>query len=227
MLPAYLDTPPRSRTSIRSTWLGTGAATAVLVVLAAVVWATLLHRHDAGSPDAQYLSALKDSGLADRLQLRRQRGGPWQAGVQATRRRRPAAGAGRGQVRGRRLLPEVFAGFHVLETATVSGTFVLIETSKPYLSSIESDGTTMPRSARLLRYRQRHTSHGEERQGRDTRVYATRRGPRQRRQLARSRSRFPITEGEDRYVLSVGHRGEFSYSFEQLQRGGVEIHLGE
>ena len=37
----------------------------------------------------------------------------------------------------------------------------------------------------------------------------------------------PITEGEDRYVVSVSHRGEFSYSFDQLQRGGVEIHLGE
>ena len=29
--------------------------------------ATLLHRHDGGSPDAQYLSALKDSGLADKF----------------------------------------------------------------------------------------------------------------------------------------------------------------
>ncbi len=38
---------------------------------------------------------------------------------------------------------------------------------------------------------------------------------------------FPITEGQDRYVVSVGRRGEFSYSFDQLRGGGVEIHLGE
>jgi len=38
---------------------------------------------------------------------------------------------------------------------------------------------------------------------------------------------FPITEGQDRYVVSVGHRGEFVYDFERLRRGGVEIHLGE
>jgi hypothetical protein len=37
---------------------------------------------------------------------------------------------------------------------------------------------------------------------------------------------LPVTEGEDRYVVSVSHRGEFSYSFDQMQRG-VEIHLGD
>ena len=28
---------------------------------------------------------------------------------------------------------------------------------------------------------------------------------------------FPVTEGQDRYVVSVGRRGEFSYTFEQLR----------
>ena len=37
---------------------------------------------------------------------------------------------------------------------------------------------------------------------------------------------FPVTEGQDRYVVSVGRRGEFSYTFEQLQTHGVQIHLG-
>ena len=37
---------------------------------------------------------------------------------------------------------------------------------------------------------------------------------------------FPVTEGQDRYVVSVGRRGEFSYTFEQLRAGGIEIHLG-
>jgi hypothetical protein len=37
---------------------------------------------------------------------------------------------------------------------------------------------------------------------------------------------FPITEGQDRYVVSVGRRGEFSYSFEQLRSHGVQIRLG-
>ena len=63
-LPAYLEIPSRSRTSIRRTWLTTGAATAVLVMLAAVIWAVLLPRHESRSPDADYLSALKDSRFA-------------------------------------------------------------------------------------------------------------------------------------------------------------------
>jgi hypothetical protein len=37
---------------------------------------------------------------------------------------------------------------------------------------------------------------------------------------------FPITEGQDRYVVSVGHRGEFSYTFAQLQNNGIAIQLG-
>ena len=43
---------------------------------------------------------------------------------------------------------------------------------------------------------------------------------------ARSPFSFPVTEGQDRYVVSVGHRGDFSYTFNQLQRQGVEIRLG-
>jgi hypothetical protein len=37
---------------------------------------------------------------------------------------------------------------------------------------------------------------------------------------------FPVTEGQERYVVSVGHRGDFSYSFVQLRSEGVRIHLG-
>jgi hypothetical protein len=37
---------------------------------------------------------------------------------------------------------------------------------------------------------------------------------------------FPVTEGQDRYVVTVSHRGEFSYTFEQLQHHGVQIRLG-
>ena len=37
---------------------------------------------------------------------------------------------------------------------------------------------------------------------------------------------FPITEGQDRYVVSVSHRGDFIYTFNQLARQGVRIRLG-
>jgi Protein of unknown function (DUF732) len=226
MLPAYLDTPPRSRTSIRSTWLGTGMATAVLVVLAAVIWAVLLPHHNAGSRDADYLSVLKDSGLADgfnsdanavahgrRVCRQLEDGGP-QQGLAADKFAVDA------------FCPQFSEGFRVLETATASGTFVLIDTRKEYVSSITSDGTkcrgtqgysdvgggtpviVKNSKGEILTSTSLDDGHGDD-------------------VNCRFAFTFPITEGEDRYVLSVGHRGEFSYSFEQLQRGGIEIHLGE
>ncbi len=225
LLPAFLDTPPRSKTSIRSTWLGTGVATAVLVVLAAVVWATLLHRHDGGSPDAQYLSALKDSGLADKFSsdanavaharqvCKQLDDGGSQQGLAADKFAVDA------------FCPKFSQGFHVLETATVAGTFVLAESSKPYLSSIDSDGSTC------------HGVHGYSDIGRGTQVMvkngkgdilaSTTLGDGHGSDVTCTFSfSLPVTEGEDRYVVSVSHRGEFSYSFDQLQRG-VEIHLGD
>jgi hypothetical protein len=225
-LPAYLQIPSRSRTSIRRTWLTTGAATAVLVMLAAVIWAVLLPRHESRSPDADYLSALKDSrfagsfdseanALAHGRQVCKQlgEGGP-QQGPPADKLAVDA------------LCPQFSEGFHILETIDVSASFVLIETSKPYASSIASDGTRC------------HGVHGYSDIGGGTQVIVRN----DKGEILTSTSlgegrgddvncrfsfHFPVTEGQDRYVLSVGHRGEFTYSFEQLRRGGIEIHLGE
>ena len=226
LLPSYLETPPRSKTSIRSTWMGTGAATAVLVVLAAVIWPVLLRHGDARSPDADYLSSLKDSGLAagfnsDANALAHGRqvckqledGGP-QQGVAADKFAVDA------------FCPRFSEGFHILETANASGTFVLIDTAKEFVSSIESDEGKC------------HGIHGYSDIGSGTQVMV-KNGKGEILASAplgeghgddvncRFAFSFPITEGQDRYVVSVGHRGEFSYSFEQLQHGGVEIHLGE
>jgi Protein of unknown function (DUF732) len=226
LLPAHLDTPSRSKTSIRSTWLGTGAATAVLVVLAAVIWALRLPLGTPGSPDADFLSELKDSGFADQFNsdanaLAHGRhvckqlddGGP-QQGVAADKLAVDA------------FCPRFSEGFRVLETANASATFVLMDTSKEYVSSIASDEGKC------------HGVHGYSDIGGGTQVMVKNgkgeilasaslgegHGDEVNCRFAFS---FPITDGQDRYVVSVGHRGEFSYSFEQLRRGGVEIHLGE
>ncbi|OBA97252.1 hypothetical protein A5662_17035 [Mycobacteriaceae bacterium 1482268.1] len=226
LLPAYLDVPSRSKTSVRSTWLGTGIATAVLVASAAVIWAVQLPHHDAESPDAEYLSALKDSGLvtgfnsdanalahARSICRRLEDGGP-QQGLAADKLAVDA------------FCPRFSEGFRVLETAEASATFVLIDETKEYVSSIESDGTNC------------HGVYGYSDIGSGTQVMvkngkgeilaSTSLGEGHGDDInCRFTFRFPITEGQDRYVVSVGHRGEFSFSFEQLRRGGVEIRLGE
>jgi hypothetical protein len=226
MLPAYLDTPPRSRTSIRSTWLGTGIATAVLVVLAAVIWAVLLPRHNAGSRDADYLSVLKDSGLADGFNSDANAVAHGRQVCRQLEDGGPQQGRAADKFAVDAFCPQFSEGFRVLETATASGTFVLIDTRQGYVSSITSDGTKC------------HGMHGYSDLGGGTQVIVKN----GRGEIIASTTlgdghgdgancrfgfTFPITEGQDRYVLSVGHRGEFSYSFEQLQRGAIEIHLGD
>lgn len=37
---------------------------------------------------------------------------------------------------------------------------------------------------------------------------------------------FQITEGEDRYVVTVSHRGDMGYSFTDLKANGVALQLG-
>lgn len=225
LLPAYLDLPMRARTSIRSTWLATGGATVVLVMLAAVSWALFQPRHNSSSPDAEYLSALKDSGLANSYnsdanalahgrQVCKQLddGGP-QQGLAADKLAVDA------------FCPKFSEGFHVLETATATGTFILIDTAKEYVSSITSDGTTC-RGA----YGYADIGSGTQvivKNGKGEILAATSLGEGHGDDVnCKFSFTFPITEGQDRYVLSVGHRGEFSYTFGQLQRG-VEVHLGE
>jgi hypothetical protein len=226
LLPAYLDVSPGSRTSIRSTWLGTGIATAVLVVVAAVSWAVLHPRLTQRSPDTEYLAALKDSGFADSFnsdanalahgrQVCRQLddGGP-QQGLEADKLAVDA------------FCPQFSQGFRVLETVTASGVFVLLDSAKEYVGSITADGSTC------------HGTRGYSDIGSGTQVTvkngkgeilaSTALGEGHGDDTAcRFAFSFPITEGQDRYVVSVGHRGEFVYDFEQLRRGGLEIHLGE
>jgi hypothetical protein len=226
LLPAYLDIPSRSKTSIRSTWLTTGGVTAVLVMSAAIIWAVLLPHHKPVSIDADFLSALKDSGFADQFnsdenalahgrQVCKQLddGGP-QQGVAADKLAVDA------------FCPRFSEGFRILETATASGTFVLIDESNTYVSSIESVQGKC------------HGVHGYSDIGSGTQVMvkngkgeiiaSTSLGEGHGDEVdCRFSFSFPITDGQDRYVVSVGHRGEFSYNFEQLRRGGVEIHLGE
>jgi hypothetical protein len=192
-----------------------------------VVWGLLLpSRHKPPSPDSTYLAALKDSGLSDQFnsdanalahgrEICRQldSGGP-QQGKAADKLAVDA------------FCPQFSKGFHVLETATAAGTFVLIDTMATQgISSITSDGKSC------------EGADGYSDIGRDTQVTVkngkgeilttTTLGPGHGGAAACTFSfTFAVSEGQDHYVVSVGHRGEFSYSFDQLQRQGVEIQLG-
>jgi hypothetical protein len=122
--------------------------------------------------------------------------------------------------------PRFSEGFHVLETATVSGAFVLTDSaSNEYTRSIETDGSSCVGA-------DGYSDVGPQTQvivknGKGEILSTTTLGPGNGdRSTCTFPFTFPVTEGQERYVVSVGHRGDFSYSFSQLLHHGVRIRLG-
>jgi hypothetical protein len=227
LLPDYLDIPARSRMSIRTSWLGTSAAAAVIVVSALVFWAMHVpHRGQSEPPEKTYLSALQVAGLE----------GQFSSDANAVAHGRQVCrqlddGGAQQGLPADKIAVDIFCpgfaqGFHVLEMATVTGTFVLTgEDSNAVLSSIESDGSTC------------HGVNGYSDIGRNTQLVVkngkgeilgtTTLGDGHGDEGTCTFSfSFPITEGQDRYVVSVSHRGDFIYDYKQLANHGVQIRLG-
>ena len=224
-LPDYIELPV-GRTSIRTTWLGTGAATLIIVMVAVVVWVLLVAaRRSPAPPEVGYLSALNDAGLTSQFNsdenavahgrqvCRRLEDGEPQQGLLADKFAVDA------------FCPQFAHGFRVLETATISGIFVLIDSGGGG-DAIASDGSSC------------QGTDGYSDVGRDTPVLVKNGKGEILASTALGAGKegdsnctfsfnFPLTEGQDRYVISVGRRGEFVYTFEQLRAHGVAIHLGQ
>jgi hypothetical protein len=223
MLPDYVEVPA-TKTSIRLSWPATGATTVIVVLAAAMVWGIQRGREPAPpSPEAGYLSALKDAGLANTFNSD---AGAVAHGRQVCRQLEDG-GAEQGLPADKfavdAFCPKFAEGFHVLESATATGTFVLMDSSG--VGAIATDGTAC------------EGADGFSDIGHDTQV-AVRNGKNEilaTTTLGQGKGdsakcifsfSFPVTEGQDRYVVSVGNRGEFSYSFQQLRAAGIQIHLG-
>jgi hypothetical protein len=207
--------------------LGTAAMTTIVVLVAAMVW-ILQHPHaqSTPSPEANYLSVLRDAGW----------GGAFTSDADAVAHGRqvcaqlddggPQQGLPADKIAVDQFCPRFSDGFRVLETATVSGTFVLVDaTARTGISSISMSGTSCQGTdgfSDIDRNTQLIVKNGE---GKTLAATALGEGHREDGTCTYSFT-FPITEGQDRYVVSVSHRGEFTYSFEQLQRSGVHIRLG-
>jgi hypothetical protein len=227
MLPGYLDVSPPDRHSVRSSWLGTAGMTVIVVLAAGIFWILQHpHRQPTPSPEANYLSVLHDAGWASAFTS--------DADAVAHGRQVCATLADGGAKQGLpadkiavdQFCPQFSDDFRVLETATVSGTFVLIDAmARTGFSSIATTGPSC------------HGTDGYSDIGRDTQVLVksgtgetlattTLGDGHPDRATCTYSFTFPVTDGQDRYVVSVSHRGEFTYTFDQLQRSGVHIRLG-
>jgi hypothetical protein len=223
LLPDYVELPA-ARWSLRSTWLATGAATAVIVTLLAVIGILLSTRpKSAPSPEAGYLSALKNAGLFSQFnsdanavahgrQVCRQLddGGP-QQGVMADKFAVEA------------FCPHFIGGFHILDTITASGVFVL--TDNAGINAIRVDGATCDGADGYSDIKASTPVVVTNDKG-DV-LATTSLGPGQGDAAQCTFTfEFPATEGQEHYVVSLGRRGAFTYSFGRLASQGVHIQLG-
>jgi hypothetical protein len=223
LLPDYVEVPS-ARFSLRSTWLATGAGTAIIVMVLAVLWVLKSpHMTPTPSPEAAYLAALKDSGqfkqfsseanaVAHGRQVCRQldEGGP-QQGVMADKFAVEA------------FCPHFIEGFHILDTITASGVFVL--TDNAGINAIRVDGATCDGADGYSDIKASTPVVVTNDKG-DV-LATTSLGPGQGDAAQCTFTfEFPATEGQERYVVSVGRRGAFTYSFGQLSSKGVHIRLG-
>jgi len=204
-------------------------AVAVIAVVALVgggVGLGLFLTRDRQTVDDKYLADLRQSGLvaefnsdanavAHGKQVCRQLdGGGAQQGLPVDR------------VAVRYYCPKFAEGFHVLETATVKGSFSLLDKSpSEYSTPITVSGSTCSGSggySDIDQGTQVTVKNGKGEVLTTTTLGAGSGG----RYVCTFPFSFQITEGEDRYVVTVSRRGDMSYSFNDLKSTGVALQLG-
>jgi hypothetical protein len=199
-----------------------------VVVLAAVGVGAgiLLARKSTESPDDEYLAALRASGLAGQFASDANA----IAHAKQTCRTLDNGGAQQGlpvdKVAVDAYCPKFSQGFHVLETVTVRGSFTLIDNSPSiYYPSITSSGSSCSGAdgySDIDMGTQVVVKNGK---GEILTTTALGVGTGNRYRCVFPFS-FEITEGQDRYMVSVGRRGEIGYTFTELKNNGVTLNLG-
>lgn len=223
MLPDYIELPA-SRSSIRTTWITTGAVTAIIVMAAAMAWGLLVaHRRPPPPPETGYLAALRDTGLMNQFNSD---ANAIAHGHQVCRRLEdgePQQGQPADKIAVDTFCPHFAQGFHVLDTVKVSGIFVL--TDSLGAEGIAVDGSSCTGNSGYSDIGPDTDVTVKNGKGEILTTTTLGRGTGGSAEC-RFTFAFPVTEGEDLYIVSVGRRGEFRYSFDQLRSRGVQVHLG-
>lgn len=210
----------------RRVWIAVAAALTVLALVGGGVGAYLYLNRDRTTVDDRYLTALKQAGfsadfnsdanaVAHGKQVCRQlEGGGAQQGMPAD------------EVAVQYFCPQFVEGFHVLETATISGSFTLNDDDpNPYAPAIEVDGASCVGASGYSDVNPGTPVTVKNGKGEILTTTSLEEG-KGGRYMCTFGFTFDVTEGQDRYVVEVGDRGELSYSFDELQAGGVALVLG-
>lgn len=216
---------PTKRTGGRRWAVISAAVLAVAVAGVGVAVYQYVNREQV-NPDEEYVKALKQSGYAGEFNSDANAVAHGKQVCRQLSEGAPQQGMPADEVAVQYLCPEFIEGFHVLETATITGTFTLNDDSpSTYSPLIEVDGSSCkgaggysdvnpgtPVTVKNGKGEILTTTYLEE--GRGGRYMCT------------FGITFEVTEGEDRYVVNVGRRGELSFSFAELKSNGVSLVLG-
>jgi len=122
--------------------------------------------------------------------------------------------------------PQFSEGFEVLETIIVTGSLTLSDDSPSYASpAIDVSGSACVGAGGYSDIRP--GSQLTVKNGKGDVLTTTLLEPGTGgRYLCSFPFSFEVTEGEDRYIVSMDRRGEFSYSFADLKSNGIGLTLG-
>ena len=211
------------------------SGTAKLLVLAAIVFAVIvaggvsavLLLGGGASKDSTYLSQLKTAGLAGQF--------PSDANAIAHAKlvcTNLEAGGKQQGLQVDEIGVEVYCkkfveGFHVLEVADIKGTFTLIDSSpSTYFPAITSSGSGCSGSGGYSDIHNGTQVFLKNAKG-DVLATASLGSGIGSIRYCTFGFTFPVTEGEDTYVVEVGKRGQLSYSFTQLKNDGLSLSMGD
>ncbi|MGE2731775.1 DUF732 domain-containing protein [Mycolicibacterium vaccae] len=218
------EAPPETRRKARIGWIAAAVVLAVVLVgggLAAYVYLT----RDRTTVDDEYLTALRVEGYSGEFNSDANAVAHGKQVCRKLDEGNPQQGMPADAVAVQYFCPQFAEGFHVLETTTITGSFTLKDDeTSAYSSAIDVDGSSCtgaggysdvsagtPVTVKNGKGEILTTSYLEPGRG--------------GRYLCTFGIAFEVTEGQDRYVVSVGRRGELSFTFEELKARGVALVL--
>jgi hypothetical protein len=217
--------PPASRHGRRRLWWILAAVVVVLGLAGAGIGVALFLNRNRETVDDKYLAALREAGLTGEFNSN---ANAVAHGKQVCRRLEDG-GKQKGMpvdiVAVEYYYPQFKEGFRVLETITVTGSFTLKDESpNAYAPAI----TVFSSCSGSVGYGDIDAgTQVTVKNGKGDTLTTTFLGKGSGgRFLCTFPFSFDITEGEDRYVVSVSRRGEMSYSFADLKANGVALVLG-
>jgi hypothetical protein len=203
-----------------------GAVVLIVALAAAGAGVMLYLNRDRETVDDRYLAALDKAGLTGEFNSRANAIAQGKQTCRALDEGAPQQGLPAAEVAVQYFCPQFQEGFHVLETAIINGSMTLKDDNpSSYYPSVELTGSNCVGAGGFSDISPGTQVTVKNGKGEILATTALEPGEGGRYECVLPFS-FEVTEGEDRYVVSVGRRGEVSFSFEDLKHKGALLVLG-